>query len=32
MPPGRAGALSDEQYQSLIGAILDANGLNQMSR
>jgi PQQ-dependent dehydrogenase (methanol/ethanol family) len=32
MPPGRVGTLSDEQYQSLVGAILDANGLNQASR
>jgi len=29
MPPGRAGTLSDAQYQSLLGAILEANGLNR---
>ena len=26
MPPGRQGALSDEEYLSLIAAMLDANG------
>jgi hypothetical protein len=29
MPPGRAGTLTDAQYQNVIAAILDANGLNQ---
>jgi alcohol dehydrogenase (cytochrome c) len=29
MPPGGAGTLSDAQYQNLIAASLDANGLNQ---
>ena len=32
MPPGRVGTLNDEQYQNLIAAILDANGLNQPAR
>jgi PQQ-dependent dehydrogenase (methanol/ethanol family) len=32
MPPGRAGTLTDTQYQNLVGAILDANGLNQTPR
>jgi mono/diheme cytochrome c family protein len=27
MPPGRLGTLSDEQHQSLVAAILEANGL-----
>jgi hypothetical protein len=26
MPPGRGGALTDAEYQSLVAAILEANG------